>query len=354
MDFAGRTAVVTGASTGMGRYLAVLLSRRGCNVAACDVRLEELEETREMCSGDVNVTVHLCDVADDAAVERLREEVEAAHGRTTALLFNNAGIAGAMGSFLDTPKATWDKAFNVNLHGVVAMTRAFLPTIVKQEKGYVVNTSSVNGFWAAIGPPGSKLHNSYATSKFAVRGFSESLMMDLRTNHPHVGVAVVHPGHVGTKIATNSAQDGMASKMSTSDMKRVQALGKWMGRDFSKLSEAELALAMGEMFEDRAPVTAEQAAEMIISGVASGSTRILIGEDARVIDWMVRMFPRAVYTTPGFYFMALWMFGASKIGAPGGLPLGRFWLPGAVVAGGAVAARVGAQRALSARLRAKL
>lgn len=336
--FIGKTAVVTGASSGMGRYLAVLLSRRGCHVAACDIRLDQLEETRKLCASDVRVSVHPCDVSDAAAVERLREEVEAIHGKTTALLFNNAGVSGPLRSFVDTPKEIWDRAFNINLHGVVTMTRTFLPTIIKQEKGYVVNTSSVNGIWAAIGPPGSKLHNAYATSKFAVRGFSESLMMDMRGSYPHVGVAVVHPGHVGTKIASNAYEDGSQS-MSDGDYERAKRFGKFLGLDWSKKTKEEIMQATSEAFESRAPLSAEAAAEMILAGVAAGSTRILVGEDARVVDWMLRLFPRGAYSSPGTYVMLLWMMVASRIGAPGGIPVGRFWLPGAVVAGGALAAR---------------
>jgi hypothetical protein len=325
----------------MGRCLAVLLSRKGCHVAACDVRLEALEETRSLCADNVKVTVHLCDVSDAAAVARLREEVEAAHGETVALLFNNAGVAGPTGSFLNMPKESWDRAFNINLHGLVTMTRTFLPTIVKQDKGYVVNTSSVNGYWAAIGPPGSKLHNPYATSKFAVRGFTESLMMDLRFTHPHVGVAVVHPGHIGTKIASNTVDDGFSTpdNMTDTEMNRIRMLGRMMGYDWSNFTKAQLIEAVGQIFENSAPVSAEKAAGIILDGVAAGSTRILVGEDARVIDWMVRLFPRGVYTSPGTYFMLLWCGIANKLGAPGGVPMGRYALPSAIAAGGALIAR---------------
>jgi NAD(P)-dependent dehydrogenase (short-subunit alcohol dehydrogenase family) len=300
MDFAGKTAVVTGASSGMGRSLAVLLSRRGCHVAACDVSREALDETRRLCAfEEVRVSVHECDVSDDVAVQRLREEVETAHGETTSLLFNNAGILGPFG-FIDVAKETWDKILNVNLHGVVGMTRTFLPTIVKQDKGYVVNTSSFHGYSVFPLLHGGTPHSAYMTSKFALRGFTESLMVDMRKTHPHVGVAVVHPGHIGTKIVSNTVPGDV-------------------------------------LFANTAPISAEEAAAMILDGVAAGSTRIIVGEDARVVDWAVRLFPRGAYSAVGEKVTRRWMSIANWIGVRSGVPLGSYSLPLAAVAGGAIA-----------------
>ncbi|MEY2571322.1 MAG: hypothetical protein QOE63_1672, partial [Acidimicrobiaceae bacterium] len=206
MDFAGRMAVVTGGGTGMGRELVVQLAAAGASVGACDLHVDNLEETIERARAGapagVKVTAHRCDVSDRADVERFRDEVLAQHDIDHVnLVFNNAGIAGG-GSFVTGDETEWLRTFGVCWGGVYNGSRVFVPLLVKSDAGYLVNTSSVNGFWAALGP--GMAHTAYSTAKFAVKGFSEALLEDFRLNAPHVKVAVVMPGHIGTDIVNNT------------------------------------------------------------------------------------------------------------------------------------------------------
>jgi len=205
-SFDGRVAVVTGGGSGMGRELARQLAADGCHVATCDVSDENLAETLALCEADApagtRVTTHLADVSDREQVEAFAAAVAEAHDTDHIhLLFNNAGIGGG-GSFVADDRDQWEMTFGVCWGGVYNGTRAFLPMLLASPEGHVVNTSSVNGFWASLGP--GMPQTAYSTAKFAVRGFSEALIEDLRVNAPQVKVAVVMPGHVGTDIVVDS------------------------------------------------------------------------------------------------------------------------------------------------------
>ncbi len=204
-SFRGRIAVITGGGTGMGRALAEQLAAEGCHVAICDVSAENMAETKALCEAQRSgalVTTHLCDVSDERQVIAFRDAVTAQHGtRHINVLFNNAGIGGG-GSFLKDSRAEWEKTFGVCWFGVYYCARAFLPLLVASDEGYIVNTSSVNGFWACLGR--GTAHTAYSSAKFAVKGFSEALLVDLRLHAPHVKVAVVMPGHIGTSIVINT------------------------------------------------------------------------------------------------------------------------------------------------------
>ena len=277
MDIASGLAVVTGGGSGMGRELVVQLAAGGCDVATCDVHDADLEATVALASAGApraRVTAHRCDVADEAQVERFRDDVLAAHGRDSVnLLFNNAGVAGGY-SFVTDDRADWDRTFAICWGGVYHCTRAFLPAILASDAGYIVNTSSVNGFWAALGP--NVPHSAYSTAKFAVKGFSEALITDLRVHAPHVRVAVVMPGHVGTGIAGNTmrilAPDGDLD---------------------------ELARQINDGFRAAAPVSASEAASIILDGVRHDAWSILVGDDARALDEAVRSDPLAAYGPDG-------------------------------------------------------
>ena len=271
-SFDGRIAVVTGGGTGMGRELAVQLAAAGAHVAMCDLNADNLAETRDRCvaaNDAVRVTAHDCDVTDEQALRRFRSEVEQQHETDHIhLLFNNAGIGGAP-SFLDEDERdAWERTFDVCWRGVYLASRVFVPLVVAADEGHVVNTSSVNGFWASLGP--SRTHTAYSAAKFAVKGFTEALISDLRLNAPHVGASVVMPGHIGTDIVVNSRQ----------------VLG--MGVD-AQVSEAANA------FRNNAPTTAASAAATILDGVREGRWRILIGEDAHIVDSLVRERPEEAY-----------------------------------------------------------
>ena len=343
----GLHAVVTGAAGGMGRELAIQLAREGCNLALCDVRSTEMSETAELCSAaaagrrgaKVLVTAHTCDVRDAAAVGRFRDEVRAAHGEQLAVLLNNAGTATS-GSFPDMSPAQFDRCFDVSWLGVLHTTRAFLPMVRAASKGWITNLSSVNAFWSCLGPANWPVrtppHAPYCAAKAAVRAFTEALHFDARQNFPHVTVCSVHPGHVGTDIA-RLAEDG-------SDGEQFRQIAKLRGvAGADNMTKEELQNKVGEFFRDAAPTSAAEAAGQILGGMRSDATRILVGEDAVVLDWLCRAFPRLVYED--WFIVGVlvpWVVSAQKVGKPMGLPLGRFALPALLALGGkAVTARLG-------------
>jgi NAD(P)-dependent dehydrogenase (short-subunit alcohol dehydrogenase family) len=305
-SFEGKIAVVTGGGTGMGRELCLQLVKEGCNVATCDVLMENLEETKSLCqevNPDILVTLHQCDVSSEEAMNRFRDEVIATHGDKINLLFNNAGIGGG-GSFLNPEdRADWERTFNVCWYGVYYGCRAFIESLVNADESHIVNTSSVNGFWASIGL--NTPHTAYCSAKFAVKGFSEALVTDLRMNAPHVGVSVVMPGHIGTSIAINSGKvlgRPAALDMSEEDIKdireRMMNSGGEMSEVVMNLSDDQIREFMhqrGIAFRDNAPTSAGEAATIILAGVKTGRWRILVGEDAHRLDERVRTNPESAY-----------------------------------------------------------
>src|SRR5215218_6643171 len=206
-DFAGKFAVITGGGTGMGRELARQLVAEGCNVAMCDVSAEAMAETRALCEAQklpqgLRVTTHVADVAIEGHLQRFRDELmEQQATDKIHLLFNNAGIGGG-GSLFTNSREQWERTFNICWGGVYLGVRTFLPLMLKADKGHIINTSSVNGFWASVGMLRS--HTAYSAAKFAVKGFTEALINDLRLNAPHIKCSVVMPGHIGTAIMSNS------------------------------------------------------------------------------------------------------------------------------------------------------
>ena len=206
-DFSGRIAVVTGGGSGMGRELVRQLVAEGCAIAMCDVSARGMAETQRLCEAaglpqGLRVTSHVADVSNEADVLRFRDEVSAQHATDRIhLLFNNAGISGG-GSMIVNERAEWERTFNICWGGVYLNTRAFLPMLRAAEEAHIVNTSSMNGFWASVGP--DTPHTAYSAAKFAVKGFTEALIADFRMNAPHIRVSVVMPGHIGTGIRDNS------------------------------------------------------------------------------------------------------------------------------------------------------
>ena len=302
-DFRGKLAVITGGGTGMGRALTQQLTAEGCHVAICDVSAETMAETKRLCEArapvGVRISTHECDVSDEQQVIAFRDAVTAQH-RTAHinLLFNNAGIGGG-GSFLSDDRADWERTFGVCWFGVYYCTRAFLPLLVASDDGYLVNTSSVNGFWACLGP--DIAHTAYSSAKFAVKGFSEALLVDLRLNAPHVKVAVVMPGHIGTSIVINTNRvlgKPDALHMSAEDVARVREQLTRRGVPIGDMSDEHIRALMHQLglsFRDHAPVTAEQAATIILDGVRNEAWRILVGDDAHLLDRLVRESPHTAY-----------------------------------------------------------
>src|SRR5947209_2388350 len=303
-DFAGSIAVVTGGGSGMGRELVRQLVAEACNVGMCDVSEEGMAGTRRLCEAaglpqGLRITAHLADVSDAAQVEKFRDEVAERHGTDKIhLLFNNAGIGGG-GSMLAHSREEWERTFNVCWGGVYNCTRAFLPMMLKAEEGHIVNTSSVNGFWASVGP--RIPHTAYSAAKFAVKGFTEALMTDLRINAPHIRCSVVMPGHIGTSIPLNSRkiQSGnLSDEIGARQIAQARARIASMGRDASNLSDEDIRNMIAERerrFREDAPTSAAEAATIILDGVKADKWRILVGKDAHQIDEMVRQSPERAY-----------------------------------------------------------
>ena len=303
-DFAGKIAVITGGGAGMGRELARQLVAEGCNVAMCDVSAEAMAETRRLCEASklqgLRVTTHIADVSIEDQLKRFRDELaEQQQTDKIHLLFNNAGIGG-WGSLFTNTREQWERTFNICWGGVYLGVRTFLPMLVKADEGHIINTSSVNGFWASVGMGVS--HTAYSAAKFAVKGFTEALINDLRLNAPHVKCSVVMPGHIGTSIVSNTrkVQSGTGSDRLT-DGEIVQARQRMQGRgiDTTKMSDEEIqqaALERARIFLEEAPTTAADAARIILDGVKAERWRILVGEDAHKLDAKVRQSPEEAYT----------------------------------------------------------
>jgi NAD(P)-dependent dehydrogenase (short-subunit alcohol dehydrogenase family) len=303
-DLAGRIAVVTGGGSGMGRELVRQLVAEGCNVALCDVSARNMAETKHLCEQQrlpqgLRITTYVADVSDEAQVLRFRDAVsDQQETDKIHLLFNNAGIGGG-GSMIANDREEWEKTFNICWGGVYFNTRAFLPMLMKADRGHIVNTSSVNGFWASVGP--RMPHTAYSAAKFAVKGFSEALIADLRVNAPHIQVSVVMPGHIGTSIAANSRKiqaGNETDEIGAMEIAQARARVTSTGRDASALTDDELRAMLEDRarrFLEEAPTTAAQAATIILDGVRADRWRILVGDDAHIIDKLVRQSPERAY-----------------------------------------------------------
>lgn len=306
-DFAGKIAVVTGGGTGMGRELARQLVAEGCNVAMCDVSAEAMAETKRLCEVEklpqgLRITTHVADVSIEDQLKRFRDEVTEQQATDKIhVLFNNAGIGGG-GSLFTNSREQWERTFNICWGGVYLGVRTFLPLLMRADEGHIVNTSSVNGFWASVGMGVS--HTAYSAAKFAVKGFTEALINDLRLNAPHLKCSVVMPGHIGTAIVSNTrkVQNG-AERLNADEILQARQRFKAMGVDTAAMSDEDIqqrALDRARTFHHDAPTTAAQAAKIILDGVKAGQWRILVGDDAHKLDERVRKSPEQAYSQ-GFY-----------------------------------------------------
>jgi NAD(P)-dependent dehydrogenase (short-subunit alcohol dehydrogenase family) len=260
--FNGRVAAITGAASGIGAALAVELARRGCEVAVSDVDTEGLERTATSARRvGPHVSTWELDVADRRAVHEWADKVVAHHGKAN-LVFNNAGVAlGAPVSGMDFEDLDW--LMGINFDGVVNGTKAFLPHLKESGEGHVVNISSVFGF---VGIPSQSAYNA---AKFAVRGFTEALRLELDMEDCGVSATTVHPGGIRTNIARNAR---MAPSLAA------------IGIDPEKA---------GQEFEKSFMTTPEKAARVILAGVEKDRRRVLIGPDARLFALLGKLPPGA-------------------------------------------------------------
>ncbi len=260
-SFDNKVAAITGAGSGIGRSLALSLARQNCHLALSDVNADGLAETAAAVSEcGVRCSSRQLDVAEREAVYAWADEAAAEHGQVN-LIFNNAGVA--LGSSIEgTSYEDFEWLMNINFWGVVYGTKAFLPLLKASGEGHVVNISSVFGL---IAVPSQGVYNA---SKFAVRGFTAALRQELEMSGAPVSATCVHPGGIKTNIARTARF--------SSEMKEL------IGHD-----EREGKARFERLFM----TSADKAAQVILAGVRRDARRVLIGPDARVIDWMSRVSP---------------------------------------------------------------
>jgi hypothetical protein len=241
-------------------------------------------------------------------LQRFRDEIAEQQATDKIhLLFNNAGIGGG-GSLFTNTREQWERTFNICWGGVYLGVRTFLPMLLNADEGHIINTSSVNGFWASVGMGVS--HTAYSAAKFAVKGFSEALINDLRLNAPHIKCSVVMPGHIGTSIVSNSrkVQSGTESdRLNPNEVLQARQRLNGMGTDTSAMSDEDIqniALDRARTFRDEAPTTAAAAVKTILDGVKAERWRILVGDDAHLLDERVRQAPERAYDAEFFQSFA--------------------------------------------------
>jgi NAD(P)-dependent dehydrogenase (short-subunit alcohol dehydrogenase family) len=258
---------VTGAGSGIGRALALNLAKRGAKLALADKDEAGLFETSRML-GNYPHFAESFDVTDHgrlkAWIDRAAAEYGALHG-----IINNAGLS-VVAPFADCPKEDFDRVMAVNFDAVVAGCRHALPHLRAADKGWLVNISSVFGMM------GYPTQSAYNASKYAVRGLTEAMHLELGQTDPDISVIRVHPGGIKTNVARNA-------------------------KFIRGMDGSTMALDNGDEFEKAAKTTPEQAAETIVRGMERGQHRVLIGPDARMIDWITRLAPVSYFKVIGTF-----------------------------------------------------
>ena len=259
-SFKNKVAAITGAASGMGRTLAVELARRGCHLALSDVNEAELVKTAELAGQHgVKVTVTKLDVANRDAVYAWADQVVRDHGKVN-LIFNNAGVAlTAQAESVKIQDFEW--IMGINFWGVVHGTQAFLPHLKASGEGHIINTSSLFGLMAV------PTQGTYNATKFAVRGYTEALRMELEMEGACVSATCVHPGGIATNIAlAGKIDEAVTAKTGVSEADHKRAANKLIN-----------------------VTTAESAAQQILAAVEKNARRVLVGPDARFLDKVVRL-----------------------------------------------------------------
>ena len=269
--FKNATVVITGAGSGIGRELANVFAEAGANLALSDINLDAVNATAaKLQSGSAQVAIHALDVSDKQAVFDYAEQIASDFGEIN-LVINNAGVALNTGTMDSTSIEEYEWLMGINFWGVLYGTKAFLPHLNNARWGHVVNISSLFGL---IGVPGQSAYNA---AKFGVRGFTEALRQELDITSQTVSCTSVHPGGIKTDIAKNSRQG--TKEPSEND---------------------KLFMGDADDFEKLARTTARSAAEQIAQAVIKDKRRLLIGFDAKLLDWVQRHFPN--------YYQKLFMY----------------------------------------------
>lgn len=263
LSFQNSVVIVTGAASGMGREMAVQAAAKGAAVIATDINSRGLEETREMArKQEGEIEIHPLNVADREAVFRFADETIPFLKARPLVLINNAGVGLFSGNFQDTELEDFEWLLRINLWGTIYMTKAFYPYLLERNEGHIVNLSSVFGL------AGVANQSAYCTSKFAVRGFTETLRMELQDTG--ITTTVVHPGGIKTNIVRASLPKGTVA----TDAMHQESV---------------------KSFEKAARTSAEKAARLILEAVEKKKQRLVIGPDGKVLDRITRLFP-VLYT----------------------------------------------------------
>lgn len=258
-----KVAAITGAASGIGRALALELAQQGCHIALSDVDETGLAETASQAAAyGIKVTTQKLDVADREAVHAWADTVVNDHGKVN-MIFNNAGVALG-GTVAKTDYSDYEWIMNINMWGVVYGTKAFLPYIQESGEGHIINISSIFGIFA------QPTQSAYNMSKFAVRGFTESLRQELDISKDNVSATCVHPGGIKTNIAKNARMHSSVAELTGGDAETARA-----------------------QFDAMFMTTPEKAAKVILNAVSKNKRRVLIGPDAKVLDIMQRSLPMA-------------------------------------------------------------
>lgn len=268
-SFNNKVAAITGAGSGMGQQLAVLLAKAGCHLSISDVNEQGLAETLGLIKAyDVRVTSQKVNVADREQVKAWAESTLKDHGSVN-MIFNNAGVA--LGSTVEgSSYQDLEWIMGINFWGVVYGTKEFLPLLKKSGEGHIINISSLFGLTA------QPTQSAYNSSKFAVRGFTESLRQELDIENCGVSALCVHPGGIRTNIANDARMSESIKSLGMNPEKSAKAFNKLL----------------------RMP--AAEAAEQILDAVLKNKRRLLIGNDAKALDIMQRILPQGYQKVTAF------------------------------------------------------
>lgn len=260
--FTNAIAIITGAASGMGQQMCLQAAQRGAaRVIGADINEQGLQETQNLAKAqNLNIEIHRLDVGNAADIEQFAAQILPTLNNQKLILINNAGVALASGHFEHTDLPDFEWLLNINLWGVIRMTKAFYPYFIAQQQGHIVNISSVFGL------AGISSQSAYCTAKFGVKGFTESLRMELAGTNIHT--TCVHPGGIKTNIANNTVAKG---SFVTTEMQKKGA----------------------QEFEKIARTTAPKAAQLILDAVEKRKKRLVIGIDGHALDWLTRLLPVA-------------------------------------------------------------